>query len=101
MKLAELARLLDTTCHGDADLEITGVEGIEKAGPGQLTFVSNPKYTPFARKTKAAAVLVTEDFPPIEAATLRTAEPVPCLCPCRRHLPSLPRNTPRGSTQPR
>ena len=75
MKLAELARLLDTTCHGDADLEITGVEGIEKAGPGQLTFVSNPKYTPFARKTKAAAVLVTEDFPPIEAATLRTPNP--------------------------
>jgi UDP-3-O-[3-hydroxymyristoyl] glucosamine N-acyltransferase len=75
MKLAELARLLDTACHGDADLEITGVEGIEKAGPGQLTFVSNPKYTPFARKTKAAAVLVTEDFPPIEAATLRTPNP--------------------------
>jgi UDP-3-O-[3-hydroxymyristoyl] glucosamine N-acyltransferase len=75
MKLVELARLLDTTCHGDADLEITGVEGIEKAGPGQLTFVSNPKYTPFARKTKAAAVLVTEDFPPIEAATLRTPNP--------------------------
>ncbi len=75
MKLAELARVLGATCHGDQDQEITGVEGIEQAGPGQLTFVANPKYTPFARTTKAAAVLVTEDFEPIAAATLRTANP--------------------------
>ncbi len=75
MKLAELARVLGASCHGDPDQEITGVEGIERAGPGQLTFVANPKYTPFARTTKAGAVLVTEDFPQIEAATLRTANP--------------------------
>ncbi len=75
MKLAELASILGATCHGDPNQEITGVEGIEKAGPGQLTFVANPKYTPFARTTKAGAVLVTEDFEPIATATLRTANP--------------------------
>ena len=75
MKLAELARILDATCDGDQNQEITGVAGIEKAGPGQLTFVANPKYTPFARTTKATAVLVTEDFEPIATATLRTANP--------------------------
>ena len=75
MKLAELARHLGATCHGDPNQEITGVEGIEKAGPGQLTFVANPKYTPFARTTGASAVLVTEDFEPIAAATLRTPNP--------------------------
>src|SRR5580704_13766143 len=75
MKLAELARVLGATCHGDQEQEITGVEGIEKAGPGQLTFVANPKYTPFARSTKAGAVLVTEDFEPIAAPTLRTSNP--------------------------
>ena len=75
MKLAELARLLGATCHGDPDQEITGVEGIEHAGPGQLTFLANPKYTPFARNTRASAVLVAEDFEPIAAATLRTPNP--------------------------
>src|SRR5258708_13926553 len=75
MKLAELARVLGATCIGDQEQEITGVEGIEKAGPGQLTFVANPKYTPFARTTKAGAVLVTEDFESITAPTLRTANP--------------------------
>jgi UDP-3-O-[3-hydroxymyristoyl] glucosamine N-acyltransferase len=75
MKLAELARALGATCHGDQEQEIIGVEGIEKAGPGQLTFVANPKYTPYARTTKAGAVLVTEDFEPLAAPTLRTANP--------------------------
>jgi UDP-3-O-[3-hydroxymyristoyl] glucosamine N-acyltransferase len=75
MKLAELARVLGATCHGDPEQEITGVEGIEKAGPGQLTVVANPKYTPFARSTKAGAVLVTEDFESISAPTLRTSNP--------------------------
>ena len=75
MKLGELARVLGATCAGDQEQEITGVEGIEKAGPGQLTFLANPKYTPFARTTKAGAVLVTEDFESIAAPTLRTANP--------------------------
>jgi UDP-3-O-[3-hydroxymyristoyl] glucosamine N-acyltransferase len=75
MKLVELARLLGARCQGDENLEIVGVEGIETAGPGQLTFVANPKYTPFARTTKAAAVLVTEDFEAISTATLRTPNP--------------------------
>src|ERR1700761_4818743 len=75
MNLAELARVFGAPCHGDQDQEITGVEGIERAGPGQLTFVANPKYTPFARTTRAGAVLVAEDFETISAATLRIANP--------------------------
>jgi UDP-3-O-[3-hydroxymyristoyl] glucosamine N-acyltransferase len=75
MKLADLASALGATCRGDDSLEITGVAGIEEAGPGQVTFVANPKYTPLAQTTQASAVLVTEDFPDISAATLRTSNP--------------------------
>jgi UDP-3-O-[3-hydroxymyristoyl] glucosamine N-acyltransferase len=75
MKLSELARVLGAECRGDQDREITGVEAIERAGPGQLTFVANPKYTPFARTTEAGAVLVSDDFEEIAAPTLRTANP--------------------------
>jgi UDP-3-O-[3-hydroxymyristoyl] glucosamine N-acyltransferase len=75
MKLGELAQVLGVRCDGGHDHEIVGVEGIENAGPGQLTFVANPKYTPFARSSKAGAVLVTEDFEAISAPTLRTANP--------------------------
>ncbi len=75
MKLADLAHILGATCAGDRDLEIISVAGIEDAGPGQLTFVANPKYAPLARTTQASAILVSEDFPEIQTATLRTSNP--------------------------
>lgn len=75
MRLAELAGLLNVRLVGDPDVEVTGVAGIEEAAAGQITFVANPKYAPLAISTKAAAVLVTEDFPSISAATLRSANP--------------------------
>ena len=64
MKLSEIAKELGARLeNGAADPEIKGVAGIESAGPGELTFISNPKYAPLARTTKAAAIIVSEDFP--------------------------------------
>jgi UDP-3-O-[3-hydroxymyristoyl] glucosamine N-acyltransferase len=75
MKLRDLAAHLGATLHGDGDAEISGVAGIEEAGAGQVTFVSNPRYAAAARTTHASAVLVAPDFPQIAAATLRLANP--------------------------
>jgi UDP-3-O-[3-hydroxymyristoyl] glucosamine N-acyltransferase len=75
MKLGELASRLGAELRGDADLEITGVKGIEEAGPTEITFVANPRYTSLARTTRAAAVLVEPDFQEISAATLRIKNP--------------------------
>jgi UDP-3-O-[3-hydroxymyristoyl] glucosamine N-acyltransferase len=58
-----------------ADLEITGVAGIEHAVAGQITFVANPKYTALAKTTQASAVIVDEKFPAVSAALLRTKNP--------------------------
>jgi UDP-3-O-[3-hydroxymyristoyl] glucosamine N-acyltransferase len=75
MKLGEIASALGARLEGDAALEITGVTGIEEAGPGQLTFVANPRYAAAARTTRASAVIVAEDFPALSAATLRIRNP--------------------------
>jgi len=75
MKLGELAIRLGAELRGDAELEVTGVKGIEDAGPTEITFVANPRYTSLARKTRAAAVLVEPEFQQIEAATLRLKNP--------------------------
>ena len=75
MKLGELAQQLGAELRGNAELEVTGVKGIEGAGPTEVTFVANPKYGALARKTKAAAVLVEPEFPEIETATLRIKNP--------------------------
>jgi UDP-3-O-[3-hydroxymyristoyl] glucosamine N-acyltransferase len=75
MKLSELASRLGAELRGDAALEITGVRGIEEAGPTEVTFVANPRYASLARTTKAAAVLVEPGFQEISAATLRIENP--------------------------
>lgn len=76
MKLSAIASALDVRLeNGSPDTEITGLNGIEQAGPGELTFVSNPKYSAAARTTKASAVIVSEDFPAISAAMLRAKDP--------------------------
>ncbi|HEY1984000.1 MAG TPA: UDP-3-O-(3-hydroxymyristoyl)glucosamine N-acyltransferase [Terracidiphilus sp.] len=75
MKLGELATRLGAELHGDPELEVTGVKGIEEAGAADITFVANPRYAGLARKTQAAAVLVEPEFPEISAATLRIKNP--------------------------
>jgi UDP-3-O-[3-hydroxymyristoyl] glucosamine N-acyltransferase len=75
MKLGELASRLGAELRGDAELEVTGVRGIEEAGPTEITFVANPRYAALARKTQAAAVLVEPEFQEISAATLRIKNP--------------------------
>ena len=75
MKLGELASRLGAELRGDAELEVTGVKGIEDAGPAEVTFVANPRYTGLARTTKAAAVLVEPELQEIAAATLRIKNP--------------------------
>jgi len=76
MKLSQIASTVGARLeNGLPDTEITGVAGIDEAGPGQLTFVANPKYASAAKTTKASAVIVTEDFPAIASAMLRSKNP--------------------------
>jgi UDP-3-O-[3-hydroxymyristoyl] glucosamine N-acyltransferase len=76
MKLAQIASALNARLeNGAPGTEITGLNGIEQAGPKEITFVANPRYAPAARLTKAAAVIVAENFPIIPAATLRVDDP--------------------------
>ena len=75
MTLSELAGRLEADLHGPGDAQITGIAGIEHAIAGQVTFVSNKKYTALARKTQASAILVEPGFPKITVPTLRIADP--------------------------
>jgi UDP-3-O-[3-hydroxymyristoyl] glucosamine N-acyltransferase len=81
MKLSQVAETLECRLEGRADLEITGVAGIEHAEPGQLTFLANRRYAPLLKTTRASAVFIEErvklmrdaEAPPL--AALRTANP--------------------------
>ena len=79
MRLDELAKKLGAELRAqeetDGEIEIAGVAGIETAGPGEVTFVSNKKYAGLAKSTRAAAVLVEFGFPDVGTRTLRVTDP--------------------------
>jgi len=75
MNLAELAEKLGCVVEGDANLEITGVAGLEDARPGELTFLANRKYVRALETTRASAVLVTKDEARPRIAALRSSNP--------------------------
>jgi len=76
MRIIDIAEKLGARLDPpQAELEITGVAPIEDAGPGQLSFIANPKYAPQARTTGASALIVDEKFPAVEKPLLRARNP--------------------------
>jgi UDP-3-O-[3-hydroxymyristoyl] glucosamine N-acyltransferase len=61
MKLSELAAQTGSRVEGDGELEISGAAGLDDAASGQVTFLSNPRYTPRVKTTRAAAIYLGED----------------------------------------
>ena len=57
------------------DVEVSGIAGVDEAGPGQVTFLSNPKYALKARETKASAIIVRQPIPGAACAFLLTPDP--------------------------
>jgi UDP-3-O-[3-hydroxymyristoyl] glucosamine N-acyltransferase len=76
MRLHEIAQILGASLHNATpETEVTGVAGIEDAGPQQITFLSNPKYAAQVKMTRAAAILVAPDFPAEKYPLLRHPNP--------------------------
>lgn len=57
-----LAALTGGRVEGDGEVKLTGFAKIEEAGPGDLSFIANPKYAHFLATTKASALLVGNDL---------------------------------------
>jgi UDP-3-O-[3-hydroxymyristoyl] glucosamine N-acyltransferase len=71
MKLLEIARSIGAT----AENVPAGVAGVDQAGPTELTFLTNPKYTAAAAATRAAAIIVSPGFPAEDRPLLRCPNP--------------------------
>ena len=75
LKLRDLADRLECRLEGNDNIEIKRVVGIERAEPGDLTFVANPRYLSALPKTRASAVILSENAPAPPCSALRTAHP--------------------------
>lgn len=77
MKLSELAEQTGCRVEGNGDLEISSAAGLDEAESGHVSFLSNPRYTPRLKTTRASAVYVGEDVPVDrnDIAILRAKDP--------------------------
>lgn len=73
--LGELARRLECPVEGDPAIEIRRVATIEDAGPGDLTFLANPKYASKLSTTRASAVIMNGEVAAAPCAVLRSKSP--------------------------
>ena len=73
--LRELADLVDGEVIGDERIIITGINNVEQAKEGEITFISNPKYIPMVDTTHASALIVPRDFRESEKPLLYAENP--------------------------
>ncbi len=73
--LQQLAAALGCQLIGDGAIQITGLAGMEQAGPTEMTFLANPKYAHKVKHTQAAAILVSHPLETDVPANVISANP--------------------------
>ncbi|WP_299677666.1 UDP-3-O-(3-hydroxymyristoyl)glucosamine N-acyltransferase [uncultured Dokdonia sp.] len=59
---AQIAGILEGTVEGNPEVQVSKLAKIEEGTSGSLTFLANPKYTPYLYTTKASIAIVNTDF---------------------------------------
>jgi len=68
-KASQIAEILEGTVEGNADAEVSKLSKIEEGSEESLSFLSNPKYTPYIYTTKATITIVADTFVPEQPIT--------------------------------
>ncbi len=72
--IAELAATIGAEVVGDGSAVVTGVNTLEDAGPGQVSFLANDRYAPQLDTTRATAVIVGPKAKPTDRLVLLRAK---------------------------
>jgi len=75
LTVAGLAGMLDCDYSGPGDTIITGCASLANGGPGDLVFVSHPKYMPDMQHCRAAAAIIPLDEEYARIPTIKAKEP--------------------------
>jgi UDP-3-O-[3-hydroxymyristoyl] glucosamine N-acyltransferase len=78
VKLSAVAKALGCRFEGterDADIEIHRVNSLSDSGPGDLTFLTNPKFAAQVASTRASAILADDALVSAPCPILRTPAP--------------------------
>lgn len=62
LRAAEVAAAVGGALQGDPDLRLTGIAPLDRAGPGDVTFLASVKYARLLASSDAGALLVTPEL---------------------------------------
>ncbi|MCM1336288.1 MAG: UDP-3-O-(3-hydroxymyristoyl)glucosamine N-acyltransferase [Candidatus Amulumruptor caecigallinarius] len=99
----QIAGMVGGTVEGDGDVLINDFAKIEEGGPGALSFLANPKYTPYIYKTGSSAVLVRRDFVaehPVSATLIRVDDPYATVAHLLTMAQQMLQKHPEGIEEP-
>lgn len=74
---AQIAGFLKGTIEGNPEVKVSNLSKIDDGKPGTLTFLANPKYTPYIYITEASVIVVNDDFTatqPVPGTLIRVAD---------------------------
>jgi UDP-3-O-[3-hydroxymyristoyl] glucosamine N-acyltransferase len=95
LTLAQLAQHLNAELRGDADVSVSTVASLQRAGPGALSFLANPKYRRYLKNTRASAVVLSaQDAPDSPVPVLVSDNPYACYARAARLLYPLDKARP-------
>ncbi len=96
MTAREIATFVRGEISGDEGVEILRVAKIEESGPGDLTFLANPKYEKHVAATKASAILVSTSFDtkkavlPQDLTVIKVPDPYIAFLQVLKHITPMP-----------
>lgn len=98
-----IAQHLGGRVSGPGDVLVSDFAKIESAKPGTITFLSNPKYTPYLYSTEASVVIVGKDFVPeqeVKATLIHVDDPYNALAQLLNVAAAYLKPQPTGIEQP-
>ncbi len=70
LTLERLAQMIGAELHGSSEATVTGVNALQLAEQGELTYAEESRYLDQVRASAATAFVVPEDFPSLEGVNL-------------------------------
>ena len=93
----QIADFIGGRVEGNENATVSTFAKIEEGKEGSITFLSNPKYTPYIYETKASIVLLNEDVQlekPVSATLIRVKNAYECVAKLlQMYAASLPKKT--------
>ncbi|MDE5636201.1 MAG: UDP-3-O-(3-hydroxymyristoyl)glucosamine N-acyltransferase, partial [Muribaculaceae bacterium] len=99
----QIAALVGGTVEGNGDASVSTFAKIEEGTPGAISFLANPKYTPYIYETKSSIVLVSKDFvpeKPVSATLIRVEDPYATVARLLDMVSKMTASHPVGVEQP-